>query len=491
MLSRILAAIVAVGLAAATTSLIAGDWNQWRGAQRDGTDPDSPPLIGKLPSDGLQPLWTSASEIPTGGSGGWSSPVVAGGRVFVFAHVREKKQNVELPPRKFPDLTEEQEAALSPDELSQYEANRRREQIAQRELGFSWTERIDCYDAASGELVWRNQASSKATRFPQSGTPAVVDGRVIVHGARGGLRAIDAATGDVVWQVQLPGEFAGEHHASSIAVADGVAVVAAGLIYGVSAADGKLLWQFGEAAEENSSSSPVVWQHGDRSFVIANFDRGTTVCLDPRDGRQLWEVKSEAGRSTPVVVGDRVITYGNSRKGGLRCYEMSLDGAEQLWTSTAAADEGCSPVVVGEHVYAHGDRKVVCVDLASGKTQWRRELDRERPRYTSLVAADDKVIFAAEGLLLFAASPGEYEPLIDARIDKTGRVASEEQLRKLLKIDELERTAEGQKQAESLWRKEVLSSGPAQCISPALADGRIFLRLKSGRVACYDLREAK
>jgi outer membrane protein assembly factor BamB len=464
------------------------DWPQWRGPQRDGIAPDSPRLVRALPADGLLPVWTSDVDMPTGGNGGWSSPVVAGDRVYVFAHIRTKRDEVQLPPRKFPDLTEEQEAALSPDELSDYEANRRREQIAERELGFAWTERVDCYDAATGELRWQNTRESRATRFPQSGTPAVSDGRVIIHGARGRLRAIDAATGEDLWQTQLPGEFAGEHHASSVAVAGDVAIVAAGLLYGVSAADGKLRWQFGDVAEENSSSSPVVWRHEDRDLVIANFQRGRTICLDAKDGKNLWEVESEAGRSTPVVAGDCVITYGNSRKGGLRCYRLSLAGAEELWTSTAAADEGCSPVIVGDCVFAHGDRKLVCIDFENGKTHWRRELDRERPRYTSLVAADGRVIFAADGLLTLTATADDFQPEIDARLDKAGRLASEAQFRTLLNIDELERTAEGQKQAESLWRKEILSSGPAQCVSPALAAGRIFLRLKSGRVACYDLR---
>ena len=37
----------------------ASDWNQWRGAARDGVASDSPPLIDALPAEGLKPVWIS------------------------------------------------------------------------------------------------------------------------------------------------------------------------------------------------------------------------------------------------------------------------------------------------------------------------------------------------------------------------------------------------------------------------------------------------
>jgi hypothetical protein len=69
-------------LLAAALSVNAADWPQWRGPLRNGIAPDSPKLLDKMPAEGLKQLWES-EEIPTNDEGGLSSPVVAGGRVFV------------------------------------------------------------------------------------------------------------------------------------------------------------------------------------------------------------------------------------------------------------------------------------------------------------------------------------------------------------------------------------------------------------------------
>ena len=67
------------------SSAVAADWPQWRGPNRDGTAPTSPPLIGALPAEGLKPAWVSESL--TGGfAGGWGSPIVADGKVYLFVH---------------------------------------------------------------------------------------------------------------------------------------------------------------------------------------------------------------------------------------------------------------------------------------------------------------------------------------------------------------------------------------------------------------------
>ena len=464
----------------------AQDWNQWRGPNRDGYVPASPALLNALPEEGISPLWMSEDAVPAGGSGGWSSPVVADSRLFLFAHTKERREGVELPPEKFPKLDDAAREKLSDEDREQYEAARREEQDHRRDLQYRHDDALICFDAKTGEQLWVNKSESKRTRYPQSASPAVLDGVAFVHGARGNVRAVDAVKGETRWSTQLPGEFDEEPHPASVAATDGTVVIVANRVFALDAKSGTLKWK-SEDEFKGNGSSPAIWQHGDQSFVIAHVGK-ETVCWNIDNGEEHWRAEAYAGRSSPLVKGDKLITYGNSRKGGVRCFQMTLNSTELLWTNTSAADEGSSPVVIGDHVYVHAERKLYCIDLAKGKTQWRRELDIDRPRYTSLIAADDKVIFAAGGLLCFSAQPEKYDLLVDGRINKEGRVAPAEYFRKQLKIDELERTAEGQKQAESLWRKEIDSSGPAQCVSPAMADGKLFLRLRNNRLACYDLR---
>jgi hypothetical protein len=76
---------VAVALGAGVlTAWAAGaqeaDWPQWRGPGRNGVAPDCPPLLDKLPAAALQPAWEFA--LPSGGPR-YSSPVIAGGQVFL------------------------------------------------------------------------------------------------------------------------------------------------------------------------------------------------------------------------------------------------------------------------------------------------------------------------------------------------------------------------------------------------------------------------
>src|SRR5262245_60669124 len=53
-----------------------GDWPQWRGPNRDGVWEETG-VLEKFPSAGVSVVW----RVPVGR--GWSSPVVAQGRVFV------------------------------------------------------------------------------------------------------------------------------------------------------------------------------------------------------------------------------------------------------------------------------------------------------------------------------------------------------------------------------------------------------------------------
>lgn len=475
--------ILSVALVTSAAVAAAGDWTQWRGNNRDGVAGDSPALINALPESGLKPVWISEPIGSGKNEGGWGSPVVVdsadGQRVYLFTHKRVKVG--EVPKKKFPWLPPEKRVGMTDAEYVQYEADRRDEDEAIA-AAYAFRETIYCLDGDNGKTVWKNENDSIYTRFPQSGSPTVADGRLYVLGAGGHVRSLDAATGDDIWKVRLPVEHRDEYWQSSFLIVDDLAIFLCGHMFAVSTKDGSLAWQGAPDATRGSHTSPVLWQHDGRSFVVANVSGGT-ACFDAKTGDEVWRVDSEAGHATPNVSGDLVITYGNSRKKGLRCFRMSLDGAEHLWTYNGCQDKGSSPVIVGDYVYVQGEKRLACVNLKSGEDEWMTNLDLGRPQYTSLIAADSKVYYALEGLLCFDATADEFRPHFNAKFDDTGVVATEAALRKLHGIDKLQ----DQGQAEKLYQSKIGRRGPLVCASPAIADGRIFVRMQNG-IACYDLR---
>jgi outer membrane protein assembly factor BamB len=464
-------------------------WGQWRGPERNGVAAQSPPLIDSLPDAGLQPLWVSEATIRGGGNGGWASPVVADGRVYQYVHWRQPLPGVALGAEQYPALSDEQKGQMGEAEVREYESNRREEQLERRQKSNRHIETVYCFDAQDGSLQWQSDRDSVATGFSQSCTPVVADGRIFLHGADRKMVCLDARNGEVIWQTQMPVSPSSEQMPSSPLLVDGVVVVLMGRLVGVDAQSGEILWEGDAKQTAGQHSSPVAWRGNGETTVIVNGDGGRTFCVDPQTGEVHWNIDSKATKSTPVIVGDRLLTYGHSRNAGLRCFDLTSNPPEELWAFRGAADSGSSPVVVDQFVYVQGESRLACVDLESGKAAWQTLLDLNRPRYTSLVAADEKVFYVFDGLLSIKATPEKFSPLISAKFDEEGRAHSEDYFRAALKMDELERTAEGQQRALEVWQENIGRHGPLDCASPAVVDGRMYIRLKS-RLACYDLRQS-
>jgi outer membrane protein assembly factor BamB len=475
--------VVVLCLSAVVAAAEPTDWPRWRGPLWTGAAAASPPLIESLPAEGLAPLWVS-EPIKGARDGGWASPAVAGGKVFLFAHEREQLQ--ELGPAKYPYLDDAKRAGMKPAEYEEYERLRREEGI-ERAKAYAFREHVYAFDAETGKTVWHNRSDSVYSRWPQSGSPTIVGDKLYVLGGGLNLRCLSTATGDELWVRRLPGEFVDEFFQSSVLVIDGVAVLMAGHLFGIDANTGTLLWEGDPQQTAGTHCSPVAWESAAGPRVVINLDRGVTACFDPHDGRELWRAKTEGGVSTPVVVGDRLLTYGNSRQKGLRCFRLSETGAEELWQFHGTQDKGSSPAVVGGYVYVQGEKRIACVDLETGDAAWTGELDLASPQYTSLVAADGKVFYAYDGLTGVHAKPDAFEPFLQARFNSQNLMASDATLRRLLKLDEIEQQPNGLEQATRIFDREVNRSGPLKCSTPALANGRLYVRTNTA-VVCYDLR---
>ena len=66
------------------------------------------------------PVAASSESIAAGFEGGWGSPIVAGGKVYLFTHARKQQSDSQLPPRKFPYLPDDKRGHLTPKEYEEY-----------------------------------------------------------------------------------------------------------------------------------------------------------------------------------------------------------------------------------------------------------------------------------------------------------------------------------------------------------------------------------
>lgn len=464
------------------------DWPQWRGPDRLGSI-STEPLIEALPAEGLAPEWM-LDDLPGGNSGGWGSPVISGGRVFVFAHTREK--TADPGEKKYPWLSPDKRVGMTDQEYDQYEI-KRREEDERRAAAYQFEHRLVCLDLESGELIWEKTTPASYSRFTQSGTPCVIDGKVLVLGSARTAYCHDAATGKILWEQRLPGEFRDEFYASSFAAHDGIALVACGPLFALDATDGTVLWSGDEKQNFLSHSSPVVWDNDAAAVAICNTSGSRTIGYRLDDGKQLWELDSGVDRSSPMVVDNVLLTYGGSRKSGLSAYRLDSTQPnatpQPMWQFRGAADSGSTPVVSGDHVFVQGEKRLAKVSLKEGDRVWQTTMKVSNPRYTSPIVVGDQLLFAWQGILAFATDTADDELIYDAKIDSDSRLITEADLREKLNLDEIERSEGGRSKAEKLWQQKAVRSGPLQCSTPAFSDGRLVVRLNDA-VACYDLRAA-
>src|SRR6056297_1401 len=481
--------LLLAGLAILPLVDVSADWPQWRGPDRTGSVVAGP-LLESLPESGQKPLW-QIKDVPGGNSGGWGSPAISNGRVFVFVHTKTKNSDADLGPAKFPWLSPEKRT-MSDEEYRQYEI-KRRDESERRAKAYRFDQRLLCVDLESGEVVWDHSQPSVYTRFTHSGTPCVIGNRVLVL-APGRLACCwDATSGEILWSQKLPGEFRDEHFSSSF-VADGadgdVAVVACGALFGLNVEDGTILLQGDTALDYASHSSPTIWQAENAAVVIANTSGSRTVARRLTDGKLLWELESGASQSSPIVVDNRLLTYGSSRKSGLTAFALDPAAPEkapsELWRYQRSADQGCSPAVANGFAFVQGERRMAKVDLSNGKAAWQETLPISSPRYTSPIVVGQQLLFGWQGVVAIDAAAEKFELIYDAKVTSDGRLVEADPLRKELGLDQLGDDSKDLAESEKIWQSQAIRSGPLDCSTPAATASRVVLRLRDGLI-CYDL----
>jgi outer membrane protein assembly factor BamB len=378
-----------------TWPVIADDWPQWGGPQRDlvwresgivDTLPAVDPKTGMLPRK-----WTAKI------GSGYAGPAVANGRVFVTDRLAEEK-----------------------------------------------LERVLCFDAESGKELWKHGYPVRyAISYPLGprATPTIDGNRVYTLGAMGNLFCFDAANGHILWQKNLPTEYGTKVPQWGMAGAplvDGEQVIVLGggqpgaMVVSFDKKTGAERWRALDGPEPGYCP-PVILEFGGRRQLIVWHPRAV-VGLDPANGKTLWQepfdVKAGLTIPTPRKIGKRLFV--TSFYNGPLMIDLGDDGISPhiLWStgpeSTEISNDSlhaimCSPIVTEDYIYGVGSYgEMRCLDTKTGHIKWetRDATGRDRWWNAFLVPHVDRVVICNEqGEIIFAKlSSDGYQELSRAKM---------------------------------------------------------------------------
>ena len=363
----------------ATASMLAQDWPQFLGPDRDGHY-SGPALDIDWDVDGPPEVWRRAV------GAGFAGPVVVGGQVILFHRLDDR-------------------------------------------------EVVEALDASTGAAVWQyDYLTTYRDDFgfdegPRA-APVVADGRVYTFGAQGQLHALNLETGDLAWYVDTKAEFdfrKGFFGAAGSPLVEGGHVIAniGGADAGVVAFDaetGAVAWR--ALDDEASYSSGVSATIGGVRHAVF-FTRNYLAGLDPADGAvrfsRPWRsrLRASVNAATPLVVDDLIFvsaTYGT----GAGLFRVNGGQLDEIWISDEVMSNHYSTSVYHDgHLYGfHGRQEyspsLRAVELRTGAVKW------DIPSYGAgtVTLADDRLVIVRESgeLVVAPASPEAFTVIATAQI---------------------------------------------------------------------------
>ena len=343
-------------------SASAQDWTQWRGPTRDGT----------IVANALPKAWpstvTRAWRVDVGE--GYSSPVVAGGKVFV--HSRR-----------------------DPEEL------------------------VTAVDLQSGKVLWeqryqaafaKNQYAVRMAKGPNS-TPLVAGETVFTLGMTGILSAWRITDGTLLWRKDYSASVDTSKLFCGIAISplleQGAVIVQVGSdvhggrILALDPPTGNERWSW--TGPGPGYASPVAFTANGVRQIVGLTDR-SIVGVDAKSGASLWSIdfpdEWHENIITPLWTGTHLIVSGVRQ--GTQAYAFSnADGkwqASQAWKNADVTMYMSAPVITDGTLYAFSNKRkgqLVALDVATGSVRWSTE-GREG-EHASILVAPAHVLFLTNG----------------------------------------------------------------------------------------------
>ena len=248
---------------------------------------------------------------------------------------------------------------------------------------------LHCYDMDGNEL-WQCDLGTIRHIWGYASSPVIHDGKVIVNGgpgARSFVAAVDLRTGDKLWQTDEPG------------------------------------------GAEDRSPETKSWLGSWSTPVIARIDEMPQILVtmpkhvnayDPKSGKIIWTCAgtgdlayADPMLNTQLNVVVAMGGYGGSAIGFKPGGSGDVTEKNRLWQNTDKPPQRIGTgVMVGKHLFLVQEPGFLCVDPMTGKTLWEHR-EPGQIFWASLVAAGERLYVTSQKgtTFVFTADPAGYKLL--------------------------------------------------------------------------------
>jgi len=494
----------------------AADWPSWRGPLQNGAANNVGSIADSLPTNDWKGVWES-EPVPGDTDGGFGSPVVADGRVYLFCAWRTWSNLTErcLPAKKAAELGLAP-ANIDDGVLAEIEAARvsPERKAAQGQDVEKWSQAwVAAHPDVTQQVAVARFAEDRIKRgenaFPIEGLRTITQivDRVFVN--QDALLAwfkdnaitspfreqieqripkktphiddvticLDAASGRTIWKKTFPGQTSDWGSSSTPCIAGGIAFVmgSAGTAYAFDALNGNLVWTNALARQPVSASFAC---SGDKLFVQA----GQLMALDRTTGKTIWIQKAAGGvYASPVIWEHAGKTY--VLAGGSHVVCVDAEDGHAMWN--VPGGDNSTPALSGDSMAVQYGAGMAVYSLSATGAVKVADIKSAGSRGSSAAVSGGKAYTTSEGRAV----------CVDM---KTGAViwdvpGTREQFASPILVSEklLALGAGGKVFLFNAADGKLLGStkvGALRCTSPALAGTRLFVRTTKG-VSCYEFGE--
>lgn len=340
-------AIILVCLSVRLVGQTNGDWPQWRGPNRD----------AKVSNVSVPQTWpkTLKEEWKVTVGVGHSSPVVANGRIYVFARQGEEEVLLSLDAVTGKEIWRSSQPIayeMHPAAVGHGKGPKSTPVVYKGNVyTFGISGVLSCHDARTGKLKWRRDFSNEYPKtsplFGTAMSPLIDSGLLIAHVGghdKGALTAFDPETGATKWSNDVDGPAYSSPIVVDLAGVRQVITSTQRNVIGVEVKTGKNLWKLPAKSQYDENSVTAVAYKD--LVVVSREGQGLTAIRLEKQGaglvpKEVWNNKENMMYlNSPVLVGNTLFGLSPLKKG--QFFAVDADTGKTLWQGPGRVGENAA-----------------------------------------------------------------------------------------------------------------------------------------------------